>query len=780
MKMDRLIDDDVESENSVPWLFRLLVAMEAWARPMWGWGVLIACMLLSMLPAVALRANRWLALGGFQQTLEIAGPLAVATVWTLWGWRQPQRERFGWRGAIWTGIVGIVLLSQLLLGWLPGLGSLWQASGSGAWQQLFSEMRAEWTQAGARFILWGQGVASGGAAQDNLVFATVGSLILWGVGAMTAWLARRTQQGFAAGALSLWLLGGILLYSDMGRYLLIVALALMIALHILLEQGKLMNRWQQLRLDYSPGLLMDRALLVLSTGGLVLVIAALMPNLYIRPLVMQYYTFLAPVHASMERMGERLFPELQGTSRLRGGSGSGMPNEFLLQGGPNLGTAVVMRVRTDEAAPYPYQFPYDEMAPPPHHYMRGGTLTLYDGHGWSNSPGIKRQELDANERWDQVSVWGRKPVVQSVIMEQSSSTLYAAPEAVEISVDARLSMRGTDDQVTWSADESSYTVVSMVPAVDEAMLREMPWWGEGNPLPTEFETHLALPEAVTERTRELAQQIVADQVTAYDKAFAIEQYLRQYTYDLDVAEPPDDVVEMADYFMFELQRGYCDYYATAFVVLARLSGLPTRFSTGFAAGQWDPMEGVWVIREADAHSWPEVYFPQVGWIAFEPTAARATLVRSALPQAADMGAVSPPVAIPPATVSSEEAVWNWQMLIWLVPMLGVVWGVVVGWRMWLRHREDPWSAVLQWGSKVGRPIHAGETVLEYGRDLAGYVLARQTRTPDSGRIAAREIQAVSEDVNRIQYGPADERLTAQRSMEDRWTRLRSYLAMVRF
>jgi hypothetical protein len=237
---------------------------------------------------------------------------------------------------------------------------------------------------------------------------------------------------------------------------------------------------------------------------------------------------------------------------------------------------------------------------------------------------------------------------------------------------------------------------------------------------------------------------------------------------------------MADYFLFDLQRGYCDYYATAFVVLARLSGLPTRFATGFAAGQWDAVNGVWVIREADAHSWPEVYFPQVGWVAFEPTAARSTLVRSALPEAVDLGAVPAPVAIPPSTVELEESIWNWQMLIWLVPILGVVWAGVVGWQWWLRQREDPWSAVLQWGDKVGRPIHAGETVLEYGRDLAGYVLERQTRTPDSGRIAAREIQAVSEDVNTIQYGPADERLMAQRSMEDRWTRLRSYLALVRF
>ncbi len=753
-------------------------AVEAWARPAWGWGVLLACMLISLLPAVALRANRWLALGSFQQALELAGPLAVIAVWALWGWRRQERQHFSWFAVLVTIVLGAVVVSQLLLGWIPGPGALWQAVGTGDLMLPIRQSGAEWTQAFTRFALWAEGVAAGGAAQDNLVFATFGGVILWLVGALTAWLARRTRQGFAAAAPALWLLGSILLYSSTGRYLLLAGLALTFVLHILLDQGVLTRRWQRLGLDYSPGLMVDRMVTVLSIGAFVLTVAAVMPNLYIGPLVMRYYNLLAPFNASVEGMGERLFPELRGTSRLRGGSGTGLPNEFLLQGGPNVGTAVVMRVRTDEAPTY--QLPFDEMAAPPGHYMRGGTLALYDGRGWHNPDGMERQDLAANQRWDGSREWGRKPVVQSVIMAVSSSTLYAAPEPVEVSVDAKLDVRGVDDQVTLRGGDQSYTVVSMVPAVDEAMLRQLPAWSADNPLPDTMETHLSLPESITERTRNLTEQVTAGQETLYDKALAIEQYLRQYEYDLEVPAPPEDVDDVADYFLFDLQRGYCDYYATAFVVMARLAGLPTRFATGFAVGQWDPMEGVWIITEAQAHSWPEVYFPQVGWIAFEPTAARSTLVRTALPQQPSMGALPPTIATPEPTQEVTGPIWNWQLLVWLIPALGGIWALVIGWRWWQRRREDPWNAVLQWGSRVGRPMNAGETVLEYGRELAGFVLQRQTRSPDAGRIAAREIQAVSEEVNTVRYGRTDERVAALRAVEERWARLRSYLGLVRF
>jgi transglutaminase-like putative cysteine protease len=317
------------------------------------------------------------------------------------------------------------------------------------------------------------------------------------------------------------------------------------------------------------------------------------------------------------------------------------------------------------------------------------------------------------------------------------------------------------------------------------MLRELPAWATANPvdedgevsLPTELAVHLEVPDVVTERTRALAAELVAGRATAYDRALAIEQYLRQYAYDLEVPEPPDDVTEIADYFLFELQRGYCDYYATAFVVLARLAGLPTRFATGYSYGQWNPVDGVFVISEGDAHSWPEVYFPEAGWIPFEPTAARSQLTRTALPVSSVASQAAPPAL--PAPAEQEELGWSWQLAIWLLPLVAVVLLVMRGVAWWWRRREDPWQAVLQWGRGVGRPIDEGETVLEYGQGLAGYVISHQRSSQDAGRVAAREIQALSEEVNRLRYAPTNERELAKTSLDAHWQRLRTYLRLVR-
>jgi hypothetical protein len=90
--------------------------------------------------------------------------------------------------------------------------------------------------------------------------------------------------------------------------------------------------------------------------------------------------------------------------------------------------------------------------------------------------------------------------------------------------------------------------------------------------------------------------------------------------------PPEEQ-DVADYFLFDLKKGYCDYYATAMVVLARSSGLPARFVSGYASGSYDAASAVYIVRELHAHSWAEVYFPEIGWIEFEPTAGQPEIER---------------------------------------------------------------------------------------------------------------------------------------------------------
>ncbi len=79
-------------------------------------------------------------------------------------------------------------------------------------------------------------------------------------------------------------------------------------------------------------------------------------------------------------------------------------------------------------------------------------------------------------------------------------------------------------------------------------------------------------------------------------------------------------------FLFDLQMGYCDYYATSMVVLSRAVGLPARAVVGYVGGQYEEENDRYLVSEADAHTWVEIYFGEFGWIPFEPTAAMDLIV----------------------------------------------------------------------------------------------------------------------------------------------------------
>ena len=115
-------------------------------------------------------------------------------------------------------------------------------------------------------------------------------------------------------------------------------------------------------------------------------------------------------------------------------------------------------------------------------------------------------------------------------------------------------------------------------------------------------------------------QITGDAETSLEKLRAIERELSSYTYTTAPGGLPDSVTnasEFLDYFLLESRQGYCTYFATAFVLLARAEGIPARYIQGFCV----PMEGngETVVLSSMAHSWPEVYIDGVGWIPFEPT-----------------------------------------------------------------------------------------------------------------------------------------------------------------
>ncbi len=137
--------------------------------------------------------------------------------------------------------------------------------------------------------------------------------------------------------------------------------------------------------------------------------------------------------------------------------------------------------------------------------------------------------------------------------------------------------------------------------------------------PDILRTYLQLPDTVTQRTRDLAAQITTNAPTAYDKVIAVRDYLLS-TYPYDYFPPPQPPgTDAVDQFLFVDQRGVCEHFASAMVVLLRTLGIPARLATGFGSGTYNPLTNYYEVRANDSHAWVEVYFPRYGWLPFDPT-----------------------------------------------------------------------------------------------------------------------------------------------------------------
>lgn len=142
-----------------------------------------------------------------------------------------------------------------------------------------------------------------------------------------------------------------------------------------------------------------------------------------------------------------------------------------------------------------------------------------------------------------------------------------------------------------------------------------------------MEKYLQLPEDFSPRIRDLASQIAAPYETPFDKAAAVTRYLRQEIEYAALVSLPDESVDPLEYMLFESKKGFCNYYATAEVLMLRSLGIPARLAVGYAQGEPNAQNSIYVVRERDLHAWPEVYFPEYGWVEFEPTTNQEPLER---------------------------------------------------------------------------------------------------------------------------------------------------------
>ena len=142
---------------------------------------------------------------------------------------------------------------------------------------------------------------------------------------------------------------------------------------------------------------------------------------------------------------------------------------------------------------------------------------------------------------------------------------------------------------------------------------------------TEYEAfitdhYLQLPKDFPDAVRKLANDLTMSHITPMDKAIAIEKYLRsaEFIYSQNIDPPPPDK-DGVEYFLFETKTGYSDYFASAMATMLRSVGIPTRLAAGYSGGSFNKTTNVSSILDSDSHGWVQVYFPNYGWIDFEPT-----------------------------------------------------------------------------------------------------------------------------------------------------------------
>jgi hypothetical protein len=138
------------------------------------------------------------------------------------------------------------------------------------------------------------------------------------------------------------------------------------------------------------------------------------------------------------------------------------------------------------------------------------------------------------------------------------------------------------------------------------------------PLPEGYQAYLQIPPEVPPSVRDLAEDITRGAPTDYDKALAIESWLKDnLSYTLAMESPGER--EPIEYFLFERRRGHCEYFSSAMAVMLRAVGVPSRNVNGFLGGEWNEYDEYIAVRAGDAHSWVEAYFPGQGWVTFDPT-----------------------------------------------------------------------------------------------------------------------------------------------------------------
>lgn len=250
---------------------------------------------------------------------------------------------------------------------------------------------------------------------------------------------------------------------------------------------------------------------------------------------------------------------------------------------------------------------------------RGIALDHFDGRSWSRSRSDRnRIPTQAGFFKLQEGTQGTEVIVQTFLLQPiATDIVFGSHKVLAVSGDLGWLERDSSDNIYSLTQRTSairYSVVSDITRPDPKLIAAYP-----SQLPQEIARCCLQLPAEDPRVAGLARGVTAAAQTPYEKARALEGYLRTaYGYSLELKGTPNHPDPLAA-FLFDVRAGHCEYFASAMAVMLRQLGIPARLINGFRAGTYNTLSGHWTVRQYDAHSWVEAWFPPYGWVEFDPT-----------------------------------------------------------------------------------------------------------------------------------------------------------------
>ena len=464
--------------------------------------------------------------------------------------------------------------------------------------------------------IWGYQFFSGAPVQLEQPRIFIWGMALFAVIAWASWFLNVRNQPFLAVVPMTAILGYLVEKDDSSTIYFGLLLAFSLVAIAMFSHLHREKSWEKSDLGYSLEMRLDIGWITGLMGILVFMTAAFLPSISVKEILDSIEEARRPVEETHSLSSGTLDEDHIQLNESSGSIGS-LPSSHLISGSPNLLDTLLYQIWVEEGGEIQGTFPGK---------WRTHTYQEYTGQGWLEGD-VSLQRFGPSDPV-LAAVPPRQPKTQLTIRKTSDSEeglLVHANQLIRVSQPSVVQWRDTpsdwQDYSSGTVKGQLYTVEVTWPAPGSDVLQvtgfDYPEWIASR--------YLQLPE-VTPRVAALSEEFERNYDDPYSRAQAIEAYLRTFPYTLDVPLPPQNQ-DIVDYFLFDLQQGYCDYFATAMIVLARGAGLPARMVGGYARGEYDSKTNAYLVTGEEAHTWVEIYFNRIGWIEFEPTPSRLLVSR---------------------------------------------------------------------------------------------------------------------------------------------------------